>query len=159
LSSKKITNLALVRVTILVRIMDMPKPSKFPNRIREQREALGWSQEQLAEKVRVTKAVGGVVTEDPTTPQQISRLELGERGLNDKWLTALSEAMDISKVDLIVEKGFVPSLDPGSGDSAKRQVERRLLGFWRRLSPEDQDIILRAVDAWARRLDKLPGPD
>jgi transcriptional regulator with XRE-family HTH domain len=52
----------------------------MPNRIKEHRERLGWSQELLAEKAG-------------TTYQQISRLERGERKLHTEWMGKLSSAL------------------------------------------------------------------
>lgn len=106
------------------------------NRIQEHRERLGWSQDRLA------KAAA-------TTSQTVSRLENGQRRLSDGWLERLASAMDVRKRDLLVEIG--ESSGPRAGDFVKDDVERRLLLFWRGLSPEAQDVVLDAVDSWAAR--------
>lgn len=86
-----------------------------------------------------------------TSTQQINRLELGQRQLTDSWLKRLSAALKISKADLLIEDVVAPSFTPGKGDVVKNVTERRLLGFWRALSPDAQDFILAIVDNWADR--------
>lgn len=103
------------------------------NRIREQRERLGWSQERLA------VAAG-------TSTQQISRLERSDRGLTDEWLGRLSVAMGVRKADLISDAFTSPCLAPNRGDLSEREVERTLIGIWRRLSPKTKDIVLSLAD-------------
>lgn len=58
------------------------------NRIKELREALGWSQETLAEKAG-------------TTNQQIGRLESGKRGLDTKWMERLAGPLGVPPAALI----------------------------------------------------------
>ncbi len=72
---------------------------KTPNRIRELREALGWSQTDLALKL------------DPKTSQpQIDRLEKGDRRLTVDWLALLAKALGVSPSDLLArEKSSAPS--------------------------------------------------
>lgn len=58
------------------------------NRIRELREALGWSIVELARRVG-------------TSHQQISKLELEQRELTVAWMQKLSEALGCAPADLI----------------------------------------------------------
>lgn len=110
------------------------------NRIHEWRRKRRLTLDQLA------KRVGG------TSPQQMSRLEHSERQLTDTWLARLSAALGVSKSDLLVEARVVePCPLPGDSYLIKDATERRLLVFWRSLSPEAQDVILTALDAWASR--------
>lgn len=106
------------------------------NRIREHRERLGWSQERLAKAAN-------------TTSQTVSRLENGTRRLSDGWMELLANAMGIRKADLLIEIG--EGGRPRASDFVHDPVERRLLLFWRALSPEAQDVVLDFVDSWAAR--------
>lgn len=114
------------------------------NRIREHRIRLGWSQERLA-------------TEAGTSTQQISRLEKSQRGLDDVWLERLAGAMGISKAAILTDAFGIPGRTPRDGDFIKDDIERTLLDFWRRLSPEAQDVVLDMVNAWVDRTSKRAG--
>lgn len=109
------------------------------NRIREHREFKDWSQEKLAEEMG-------------TTPQTISRLEKGQRNLNDKWLERLAKALGTTKADLLSDAFSVPGRPPGQSDLPKDATERALLDFWRHLSPEAQNVVLNIIDGWADRI-------
>lgn len=113
--------------------------SYMQNRLREWRIERRLTLEQLATRV------GG------TSAQQINRLERGERQLTDRWMARLSAALGISKAELLIDEVAAPSFTPGAGDVAKDITERRLLGFWRILSPDAQDFILATLDVWASR--------
>lgn len=66
---------------------------KAPNRIRELREALGWSQTDLALKLV------------PTTSQpQIDRLEKADRRLTVEWMARVAKALNVSARDLLTEE-------------------------------------------------------
>lgn len=66
---------------------------KAPNRIREIREALGWSQSDLAQKL-VPK----------TSQPQIDRLEKGDRRLTVDWLELLAKAMGVMPSELLMRE-------------------------------------------------------
>lgn len=110
------------------------------NRIKEWREKRGYTLEELAPLLR-----------PPTSPQQIHRLETSQRRLTDGWLRRLSAALNVSKADLLVDDFVAPSFAPGKGDLAKNDTERRLVSFWRDLSPQAQDFVIEIVDRWANR--------
>lgn len=118
--------------------------TRMQNRIREHRERLGWSQEKLA---RLTD----------TSTQQISRLEKSQRRLADDWLKRLAAAMGVSKADLLTDALVTSSAPPRESDLIEDDTERTLLDFWRRLTPEAQDVILAAVDAWANNAIRRSG--
>lgn len=61
-----------------------------PNRIRELREAKGWSQQQLADRV-----------EPKTLQPQIDRLEKGQRRLTQEWMERIAAALGVDSVDLL----------------------------------------------------------
>lgn len=114
-----------------------------PNRVREWRKLRGLSQEGLASLME-------------TSWQQVSRLERSERRLTDEWLERLAAALQVSKAELLVEKPIVGAGEPRVGDSVKDEFEARMLRFWRRLRPEDQDVVRTFLNAW--RLDTSTGP-
>jgi transcriptional regulator with XRE-family HTH domain len=119
------------------------------NRIREHREAKGWTLERLAAEVAERTGI-------ETSYQQMSRLEKGQRGLNDEWLRILAKTLGVSKASLLADAFVVPGFTPSESDFAKNETERRLLAFWRRLGPEAQDFILTMFDGWESRF--LPPP-
>lgn len=86
------------------------------NRIRELREARGWSQQALAERVF-----------PPTTKTQISKLENGQRDLSDDWKRRLAAALDVAPLDLV----------PGLGMATTEQ-EQSILNMYRMLSDDDR---------------------
>jgi transcriptional regulator with XRE-family HTH domain len=107
------------------------------NRIRQQRERRGWSQEQLA-------AAAG------TSPQTVSRLETGARQITERWLNRLSVALGCAPADLLPETARVPRTDPSVRDFNKLdQTERMLIDFWRSLPADSQDIVIEAVTRMA----------
>jgi phage repressor protein C with HTH and peptisase S24 domain len=68
---------------------------KAPNRIRELREALGWSQTDLALKL-VPK----------TSQPQIDRLEKADRRLTVEWMARVAKALNVPARDILsAEKG------------------------------------------------------
>jgi transcriptional regulator with XRE-family HTH domain len=68
--------------------MKLPAEQTPRNRIRELREARGWSQEQLAAKAGTTHSV-------------ISRLESGERRLNSDNMQAIARALGVPWAELL----------------------------------------------------------
>lgn len=110
------------------------------NRIREHREAKGWSQEKLAEEIG-------------SSLQQVSRLERSERRLSDGWLAKFSKALAVKKADLVIElDAVVGSRPPSLGEFAKDAEEVRLLKAWRKLDPDEQFVFLKMFE-------RLPPPD
>lgn len=67
---------------------------EFPNRIRELREARGWSLQELGE------AAG-------TSAQQVFRLEKGQRQLDIEWIAKLSKALGVQPWELFPD-GMLP---------------------------------------------------
>lgn len=61
-----------------------------PNRIRELREAKGWSQQQLADRL-----------EPKTLQPQIDRLEKGQRRLTQEWMEKIGTALGVGPTDLL----------------------------------------------------------
>lgn len=92
------------------------------NRIREMREARGWTIEQLAKKMK-------------TSGQQVQRKETGERGVTLEWLQRFAKALGCEPWELM------------GGDSLKpvNTLQMRVIGFvqagnWQEatLWPEDK---------------------
>jgi transcriptional regulator with XRE-family HTH domain len=106
-----------------------------PNRILEIRTARGLTQEELADLVS-------------TSPQQIARLEKGQRKLTDEWMGRLAPALKVRKSELLVELGVLTP-DPSRSDLIKDDRERFLIYVWRSLSAEAQDVVFTTIDDWA----------
>lgn len=60
----------------------------YPNRIREWREAREMTQEQLGDAIGLTKV-------------QISRMELGSRGLLLEWMQRIAVVLEVTTADLL----------------------------------------------------------
>ncbi|MAM57145.1 MAG: hypothetical protein CMN25_07410, partial [Salinicola sp.] len=58
------------------------------NNMEELREAKGWKRPELAKRMG-------------TTPQQVERLEKGQRGLSQKWIDKAAEALDVTPAEII----------------------------------------------------------
>lgn len=110
--------------------------SHVANRIREIREKQGLTQDQLAEMVG-------------TTTQQISRLELGQRGLDVEWMERIAAALGKRPAALIDEIADTASGLPGEGEFAKDAEEVWLLKAWRALEKDEQAILKRALHGLA----------
>lgn len=65
------------------------------NRIKELRDARGWTQQELADRAG-------------TTNQQIGRLENGERELTVSWMQRLAKAFSVQPEELITSVRLVP---------------------------------------------------
>ena len=66
-----------------------------PNRIRELREAAGWSQGQLA------ATIAAFNDGDRCEPIQISHLERGVSELNLKWMRRIARALDVTPGEIL----------------------------------------------------------
>jgi transcriptional regulator with XRE-family HTH domain len=115
------------------------KFSGVPNRIREIRERLGLTQEQLAERVG-------------TTSQQISRLEKGQRGLDVPWMLKISAALGERPAALIDEIADSTSGLPSERKLAQNEEELWLLEAWRALNKSEQRLLRRALHGLAASL-------
>jgi len=95
---------------------------ELPNRIREHRNRLGWSQQVLADHCGTTKA-------------QIDKLEKGNRRLTQEWMRRIAAPMAIQPEDLLPV-----------GERSPREVA--LLAVFRELSEEEQERLLRLARAF-----------
>ncbi len=95
------------------------------NNIQEQREARGWSRPELAKRMG-------------TSPQQVERLEKGQRNLTLDWIEKAARALGIPPLDVIAPKGGTsmrildPDIPPtrGAADGdGSIQLKRINLGF------------------------------
>lgn len=117
------TGLALFLASPVWRNSDMPKAKpKYPNRIKELRNAAGLTLLQVADGAG-------------TTLQQIQRLERGERGLTDKWMARLAPALGVKPAALLADQ------EPDTREFAKSVDEVLLLRFWRSLDMRDKRVI------------------
>jgi transcriptional regulator with XRE-family HTH domain len=115
--------------------MTRKSQSNPPNRVREHRERLRMTLDDLAEKSGLS-------------PQFISHIERGERGLNDRSLTCLAQALGVRKA-LLLREVDVPGRPELSADIVEDDLERMILRFWRSLSPEGKDASLIMMTRWA----------
>ena len=95
------------------------------------RKARKLTQRQLAEAIN-------------TTPQQICRLENGERKLAPEWIDRLSKVLNCTKAELLGE-------EPPEQLSER---EKAFLEMFRNLSEREQDGIMAAFNVLAK-----PAPD
>ena len=70
--------------------------------------------------------------------------------LSAKSWMKLSEASGVP-VTFIGDKIFVPRAEPGGGYVPQKPIPSRLFRFWDHLGPEEQDLVVSFVDAWADR--------
>lgn len=97
----------------------------LPNRIRELRKKRGWSQERLAADVVCSK-------------NQISDLELGQRGLTLVWMQRIAAALQVNPGDLLLKTDNPLQLT---------QEEQRLIALYRTASPETRETFSRIAEA------------
>lgn len=71
------------------------------NNIEQFRESKGWKRPELAKRMG-------------TTPQQVERLEKGQRGLSQKWIDKAAEALGVSPAEIIMP---VREVEQSSGDA------------------------------------------
>lgn len=110
--------------------------ARVMNRIREIRERLGLTQEQLADRIG-------------TTPQQISRLEKGLRGLDVPWMIKIAAALGERPAALIDEVADSSSRLPSERKFAQNKDELWLLEAWRALDKPEQRLLRRALHGLA----------
>lgn len=97
------------------------------NRIRELREALGMSAEELAEKVCETRP--------GTTQPTITRIETGERKLTVQWMQHFAKALNVRPIDLIAAATIADFVDetepyvPETADLVAPLASRKLYYF------------------------------
>ena len=101
----------------------MPPPRR-PNRLQEWRKLRGLTQLELAEAVGTTALV-------------IANLELGQRGLSDRWLLLLGRALQITAADLQAPADADPSAE--------------LLEVWSRIPAARRDRALAMLRSMAMR--------
>ena len=86
--------------------------------LKQWREFREMGQEELAERVDTTKSV-------------ISLLENGKRGLSDKWLRRLAEALG-------TRPGHILDVDPHT-------LDNDIIDIWTRLEPADREQAARIL--------------
>jgi len=119
-----------------VKFRHFGEPKRVHNRIREIRERLYLTQEQLAERVG-------------TTAQQISRLEKGQRGLDVPWMLKIAAALGERPAALIDQVADSTSGLPSERKLAQNEEELWLLEAWRALNKSEQNLLRRALNGLA----------
>src|SRR6185369_8501136 len=118
---------------------------EMPNRIRELREKAGLSLQKLAEMI--IKLDG-----EPTSAQQIDRLEKGQRRLTQDWMNSISEALGCMPFELLPEHR-----PPKPEKGALTQPKTKALKAAEHLQHEDIQIrLLEELDAMRRRGEITP---
>ena len=107
----------------------MSDPVQIGERIREARQARGWTQDELAEAVGVSRSA-------------VAQWETGRAGQVTGNLSRIAEVLDVSIEHLAHGRSKRTSGQATSGD------ELALLRLYRECSPDDKQLLLRT----ARRL-------
>ncbi len=92
---------------------------KWPNRLRELREGAGLSQQNLAQRIGVSKVT-------------ISELERGKMRLDVQYMRRLAAALEVKAADLLQVEDNPDSLD---------QFERRLIEHLRQATIEERQAV------------------
>lgn len=95
----------------------------MPTKLANLRNERGLSLEQLAKML-----------DPPTTAQQISRLESGERKLATKWVLRLASALGVSPYDVYEDSDMIVSVK-----------EREMIDSLRLLPEGQQEAIFRTI--------------
>jgi len=106
----------------------MNEPRASQNRIREIRLTLGLTLDELAARC-------------DTSNQTISRLELSDRQLTQKWMGVLSVALGVAPGDLLPTTKS--DGNPGVAEFVNDLDELAWLRLWRRLTVAERKIMLR----------------
>lgn len=95
----------------------------MPTKLANLRNARGLSLDQLAK-----------LLDPPTTAQQISRLESGERKLATKWVLRLASALGVSPYDVYEDSDMIVSVK-----------EREMIDSLRLLPESQQEAIFQTI--------------
>lgn len=90
-------------------------PSMFVNNIEKYRLARKWSRPELAKHVV-----------PPTSPQQIERLEKGQRRITLEWVERIAKALDIEPYWLITNEVPTKAVDKTLNEQVADEVARTL---------------------------------
>jgi len=127
-------------------------PGWEPDRLREARQALGWSRPTLARKIRAISSSDVAFTPPIANEQTIMRHERGWAYPSEDWQAAYTHTMDLSRVDLgfcirethgatVVTRPVLLSGTPSSDDEWIRQLwgSHGLSGAWEKVTTIDID--------------------
>ena len=111
---------------------DMSDPVQIGERIRAARQERGWTQEQLAEAVGVSRSA-------------VAQWETGRAGQLTGNLSRIAEVLSVGIEHLTHGRDKRAPAQAGTGD------ELALLRLYRECSPEDRQLLLRTARRLARR--------
>jgi transcriptional regulator with XRE-family HTH domain len=111
---------------------DMSDPVQIGERIRAARQERGWTQEQLAEAVGVSRSA-------------VAQWETGRAGQLTGNLSRIAEVLSVGIEHLTHGREKRANLQAGSGD------ELALLRLYRECPPEDRQLLLRTARRLAKR--------
>jgi transcriptional regulator with XRE-family HTH domain len=110
----------------------MSDPVQIGERIRAARQERGWTQEQLAEAVGVSRSA-------------VAQWETGRAGQLTGNLSRIAEVLSVGIEHLAHGREKRASMQAGTGD------ELALLRLYRECPPEDRQLLLRTARRLARR--------
>lgn len=110
----------------------MSDPVQIGERIRAARQQRGWTQEQLAESVGVSRSA-------------VAQWETGRAGQLTGNLARIAEVLSVGIEHLTHGRDKRVPLQAGTGD------ELALLRLYRECAPEDRQLLLRTARRLARR--------
>lgn len=111
-------------IFVSAQVIQFVPMAQFPNRIRELRMQVGWSQDLLADVVGCSKP-------------QISDLERGNRRLDVEWMRRISKALGVLPADLLSKEDNPMRLD---------DKEREIIARYRAASSEGKEIVERVAE-------------
>ena len=112
------------------------------NRVRELRERAGLTQQELADLA-------------DTTPQQISRLERGQRKLPPEWMERLAKPLRCRPAALMDARAESLGNSQGGGELVEDAEELMLIDLWRVLPKPTRRAVLTLIQSSGSITSKL----
>jgi transcriptional regulator with XRE-family HTH domain len=107
-------------------------------RLRQFRQALGWSQDELGKRLKMTAAT-------------VSRYETGDLQIDADDLPVVAAHLGVHPADFFLESGhFVPPLEGNSREDAAQLLRHSLV--LQGLPEQDIDLLLDLIEVRRRRL-------
>lgn len=117
----------------------MSDPVSIGRRIREVRQARGWTQDQLAAAVDVSRSA-------------VAQWETGRAGQVTGNMTRIAAALDVGVEFLMYGS------DRRAGEAIRQGDEIALLRLYRECVPEDRQTVLRLLRRLAATAERAPAP-
>jgi len=117
----------------------MSDPESIGRRIREVRQARGWTQDQLAVAVDVSRSA-------------VAQWETGRAGQLTGNMTRIAAALGVG-VDFLMHGS-----DRRTGEAIRQGDELALLRLYRECAPDDRQMVLRLLRRLAATVEQVPPP-